>query len=48
MRSKDGLHDALNSRAHMFSVLPNAFGLDRLERGDELTNAVVYRGEFVG
>jgi hypothetical protein len=32
----------------MLSVLPNAFGFYGLERDDELTNAVVHRGEFVG
>jgi hypothetical protein len=31
----------------MLSV-PNALGRDRLERGDELTDAVVHGGEFVG
>jgi hypothetical protein len=32
----------------MLSVLPNALGSHRLEPRDELTDAVVHRGEFVG
>jgi hypothetical protein len=46
IRTKDGLHNTLGSRKMAFPVLPNALGSGRLERGDDLTNAMIHCGEF--